>query len=350
MFNNKNLLIVTQTVDEKDSNLGFFCGWLREFSKNADQVYVIANKVGDYNFPENIKVFSLGKERGSSRIVRFLRYWFYLLKYLPKVRAVFFHMCPEYVVYGGFLARLYGKKLGMWYLHKSKNLKLVLANILANTIFTAHKDGYPIKSNKVVVTGHGINIDFSMFKPGPKNINENFLKFLTVGRISESKDLLILIKATILLLKEKNKWGRAKLTIVGEPYLKEDKEYLDKLNNYLKEKKPENLRVDFEGKVLHKDMPIYYADADLLLNASKTGGVDKAVLEAMAMGLPVITSNSAFRNILPANCLFEEDNIEDLKNKILDYKSIDTNLLQDIVAKNHNLKSTINKISKILFL
>ena len=39
----KSILIITQTVDKNDSNLGFFCGWLKEFSRQMDNVYVIAN-------------------------------------------------------------------------------------------------------------------------------------------------------------------------------------------------------------------------------------------------------------------------------------------------------------------
>ncbi len=370
----KNLLIITQTVDRNDSDLGFFCGWLKEFSRQLDHIYVIANKTGDYDLPDNITVLSLGKENGAGRIMRMINFWKYLFAYLPKVSAVFAHMCPEYIIYGGWLARLYGKKLGLWYLHKSLTCKLKMAVLLANNIFTAHSDGLPIKSSKILVTGHGI--DMSIFgkiqnksrtfqqsiKPLWKDFSntssssqqaEGYLEkvrdkpenaeldLLTVGRVSASKNLLILVKSVILLREKLNK--PVCLRVVGESYLKEDKKYLEDLKTYIKDNNAGDI-VDFTGKVSHDKVADYYSRADVFLNAGKTGGVDKAVLEAMASGVPVITSNSAFKNILPNDCLFEEDNVEDLVAKILSYKNIQTDLLKSIVRSNHSLESTINKI------
>ena len=62
------ILIITQKIDRNDSVLGFFCGWVEEFSKHCEQVTVIALGVGVHNLPKNVRVFSLGKERGVSRV------------------------------------------------------------------------------------------------------------------------------------------------------------------------------------------------------------------------------------------------------------------------------------------
>ena len=123
---NKSLLIITQTVDQNDSNLGFFCDWVREFATKLDKVYVIANKVGEYNFTANVEVLSLGKELGKGRIGKVIKLWQYLLKYLPKVDGVCAHMCPEYIVAGGWVGRVFGKKLGLWDFRKSFTWKLRL--------------------------------------------------------------------------------------------------------------------------------------------------------------------------------------------------------------------------------
>jgi glycosyltransferase involved in cell wall biosynthesis len=339
----KSLAVITQTVDEKDSNLGFFCAWIKEFASKNEKVYVIANKVGEYNLPENVVVLSLGKEKGAGKISKVLNLCKYLFKYLPKVQAVFVHMCPEYIVYGGWIARVYGKKLWLWYLHKSLTWKLRVSSIFVNNIFTAHKDGCPIKSNKVIVTGHGI--DLPAFAGDSKREEGSDFNILTVGRISNSKNLLILVKTAIILQQKMEK--SIKLTVVGETYLEEDKAYLEEVKKYIKDNNAENI-VNFVGKVPHEEIYKYYNRADIFLNSGKTGGVDKAVLEAMASGLPVVTSNFAFQNILPKNCLFEEGSVEDLTEKIIDYKSIDTNLLKDIVFKNHSLQNTVSKILSFL--
>ncbi|OGH78385.1 MAG: hypothetical protein A2469_00250 [Candidatus Magasanikbacteria bacterium RIFOXYC2_FULL_40_16] len=370
----KNILIITQTVDEQDSNLGFFCGWITEFSKQLEHVYVIANKVGNYNLPDNVTVLSLGKEKGAGRIKKMFTFWKYLIKYIPKSRAVFVHMCPEYLIFGAWKARFFGKKVGLWYLHKSLTWKLKLAVFLSNKVFTAHSDGLPIKSSKVLVTGHGIDMsvfekiqnksrtfqqsikpnwkDFSSTPSSPQQaegylgkvrdkLENGELDLLTVGRVSDSKNLLILAKSVMILQQKMQQ--RVRLEIVGEPYLKEDEKYLEDLKKYIKDNNAEDL-IKFIGKVSHDKVADYHSRADLFLNAGKTGGVDKAVLEAMASGVPVITSNSAFKNILPENCLFQDGNSDELVQKILNYKNINTAELRDIVVKNHSLKNTIKTI------
>ena len=69
------LCIVTQSVDTNDAVLGFFNRWISEFAKHADAVTVIVNRVGAYDFPANVAVCSLGKERGAGRIVRYFRFF-----------------------------------------------------------------------------------------------------------------------------------------------------------------------------------------------------------------------------------------------------------------------------------
>ncbi|MEA3398315.1 MAG: hypothetical protein U9R06_01065, partial [Patescibacteria group bacterium] len=63
-----NLLIITQKVDKQDSNLGFFHDWLLEFAKNFEQIIVICLQKGDYALPDNVKIISLGKDRGVNKL------------------------------------------------------------------------------------------------------------------------------------------------------------------------------------------------------------------------------------------------------------------------------------------
>ena len=70
-MNNKKikLLIVTQKVDINDDNLGSFHDWLKKLSDLAD-IYVIANYVGEYELPDNAKIYSLGKEKGAGKFLK----------------------------------------------------------------------------------------------------------------------------------------------------------------------------------------------------------------------------------------------------------------------------------------
>ena len=157
------ILILTQKVDVNDDVLGFFHGWLEKLAQKTD-LFVIANYVGDYKLPDNVKVFSLGKEKRANSLVKNLKYQWFLLKLLPKVDGVFFHMCPEYVIGAHLLPKIFRKKTLLWYTHKAVNWKLKLAEKLIDKIFTASKESFRLSSKKVEITGHGIDADkFSIF-------------------------------------------------------------------------------------------------------------------------------------------------------------------------------------------
>lgn len=70
------LLICTQTVDREDPVLGFFCSWIAEFAKRCEKVTVICLKEGAHTLPNNVVIYSLGKERGAtSRLKYATRFW-----------------------------------------------------------------------------------------------------------------------------------------------------------------------------------------------------------------------------------------------------------------------------------
>ena len=69
------LLILTQKVDKNDDVLGFFHGWILEFAKNYEKVTVICLYEGKHDLPENVKVLSLGKERGVSKLKYILNFY-----------------------------------------------------------------------------------------------------------------------------------------------------------------------------------------------------------------------------------------------------------------------------------
>ncbi len=341
----RNLLIITQVLDEADSNLGFFCRWVTEYASQVDQLYVIALRVGTYHAPSNVTVLSLGKEEGNSRIKRLCLFWKYCLVYGRKATAVFAHMCPEYILYGAWLLRSKRRKLGLWYLHKSVTLKLKLAEKMVDYIFTAHSDGVKAHSKKIVVTGHGIDLDlFSL--PRTAHTSSDSIRLLTVGRITPSKDLLLLLRVVKML--HSSNQGKFTLDIVGDAYLPSDHAYLKLLHEEVR-KLEINDSVRFVGKTPYTELPKIYRNADIFVSASKTGGIDKAILEAMASACAVITSNEAFRSILPAECIFEEGSVEDGASKIKNYKSIDREKLHEYVIHEHSLEKSAASVLAQLF-
>ncbi len=341
----KKLLIITQVLDEGDSNLGFFCRWAAEYAKQVEHLYIIAVRVGAYHLPDNVTVLSLGKEQGITRIKRLFLFWKYCFLYGRKADAIFVHMCPEYVLYGAGLLRSKKRKLGLWYLHKSVTLKLRLVEKMVDFIFTAHMDGVRIQSDKIMVTGHGIDLSLFSAYTSSQNAHEP-LRLITIGRITPSKNLLLLLRVVKML--NIHSEVIVTLDIVGEAYLSSDRAYEATLHQEIKKLGIEHA-VRFVGKVEYASVPALYKNVDVFVSASKTGGIDKAILEAMASQLPVVTSNEAFRNILPTECMFQEANLEECVAKIKNYRVINREALYTYVQREHSLGSTVAKIVTQLF-
>lgn len=334
------LLIVTQKVDMNDDNLGFFHGWIEKLASLAD-IEVIANHVGNHELPENVKVFSLGKEKGSWKVTKILKYQWLLLKLMPKSNGVFFHMCPEYVIGAGFWPKVFRKKSLLWYAHKSVNWKLKLAEKMVNKIFTPSKESFRLPSEKVEITGHGI--DLEKFKP--VEIKRDSLKFkiISVGRIAPAKNIHLLIEVAESL--ENKGFNDFEIKIAGAPILKSDENYFEKLKEKIQEKKLEGI-IEFVGPISNKDIAEFYKGGDLFINLSDTGSVDKAGLEAMACGLQVLTSNEAFKDIVPEEN-FTSKNLEEVVQKIIFLMKNENGVnLREYVFKNHNLNNLIVKITQ----
>ena len=142
-----------------------------------------------------------------------------------------------------------------------------------------------IQGNKVVVIPVGI--DTGMFTPMDKTALRERYKFdksdkilLYVGRFKKEKGLDLLIKA---FMKVKNKIPDCKLVLVGDG---PEKQNLFKLVNGLK------LRdVQFMNTVEHDEMPMIMNCADVFALCSLYEGMPTVVLEALACGVPVVSTD-----------------------------------------------------------
>lgn len=341
------ILIITQKVDIADQILGFFHRWIEEFSKHVEQVTVIALGVGEYQLPANVRVFSLGKERGVSRIGYIFNFYRLIWRERKNYDVVFVHMNPEYVVLGGICWRLWSKRVALWYTHKNVDLKLRIVEKLANIIFTASRESFRLVSDKIKIMGHGIDIE--IFNPSLKKESE-FFRIITVGRISPVKDYETLIKAVEILMREK---VSVVVDIIGGPVTIEDEHYLKNLYMLVQEKKLDEI-IQFVGSVTNKELPEHLRQADIFVNMSRTGSLDKAVLEAMACGSITVTSNEAFKEVFGKDAkmlMFQSGDTVSLAEKIKILSSLGqkerneiTKRLRNVIVEKHNIESLIPRI------
>ncbi|HNV97054.1 MAG TPA: glycosyltransferase [bacterium] len=346
------LLILTQKVDINDGVLGFFHRWVEEFSKNCEKLTIICLYKGKSNLPPNVKLLSLGKETGENKFKYIFRFYKYIFCERKNYDNVFVHMNPEYIFWAAIFWKLYNKKIYLWYVHKSKNIYLKVANIFVKNIFTSSKESCNIKSNKIVYIGHGI--DSNLFKKINVNKDTNKFKILYVGRISPLKNIDILIESFAVLINEL-KVSNIYLSIIGDTVYESDKKYLENIKEKIVNYKLDNY-VKFFGNFTIDKMSEVYNMHDLSVNLSPTGGMDKTVLESLICETPCVVFNRAFEKIFDNYAdIFILDNLkaEDLAEKIYNiYKNpsvLDIRQLSDTIKKTYSLdiliKNILNKIN-----
>jgi glycosyltransferase involved in cell wall biosynthesis len=116
-------------------------------------------------------------------------------------------------------------------------------------------------------------------------------------------------------------------------------------------------RVHLHGDVPYPEIPPRYRDCFALVSASRTGSVDKVVLEAMATGRPVVTSNESFPPLLASLGEMAEllqfpagdaaalaANLERLASFSSEQRAELGRRLRDIVAGEHGVEALLDRL------
>ena len=123
-------------------------------------------------------------------------------------------------------------------------------------------------------------VELERFSPAETAKEPQVLRLLTVGRLSVTKRMEILIDAVEILHKANYK---IHFTIVGGGQLQQ------KLKQIVSKKNLDNI-IELTGRTDAEDMPQVYRKNDIFISASCAEGMSNAMLEAMASGLPIITT------------------------------------------------------------
>ena len=322
------LLIITQVVDTEDSYLGFFVRWIEEFAKHTKRVEVICLREGKHSLPANVRVHSLGKETGVSRVKYVLNFYRYIWNLRHDYDAVFVHMNSEYVVLGGLFWRLWGKRIALWYTHKSVDSKLRVATFFTDTVFTASKESFRLATRKLRIMGHGIDVDF--FHPGQKVPRGSAA--LSAGRLSPTKRHDLIISAAEHFPND--------VRIAGEG---PEWNHLENLAERLSLAS----RVHFLGVQTQEQLREEYRRAGVFVHASETGSLDKVVLEALACGLPVITTAATLAD-LPVTVVAATPSA--IAKEVLATRHKNEQLLSVYVRKHHSLQHLVPAILHKMFI
>ncbi len=94
------LLLFNLATDVDDPVLGFTTSWIGALAKQVEVIHVITMRAGRVQVPGNVRVHSVGKEKGCSEFRRVLAFYRQLLRILrhDHIDACFSHMIPIFTI------------------------------------------------------------------------------------------------------------------------------------------------------------------------------------------------------------------------------------------------------------
>lgn len=206
---------------------------------------------------------------------------------------------------------------------------------------------YKINSSKIIVAYNGV--DKKIFKPTNRKINllKNKKYILYLGSEVPRKNIENLLKA----FKEISK-DHPNLILVkaGQP---DGKKYRENTKRLIKDLNLKNKVLLTSRKLKEEELPLYYSNAELFVYPTLKEGFGMPLVEAMACGCPVVTSNLAPMNeIAKGQVLVNPYNYKDIAkgiNKILSNKEHKEELIKKAIirSKDFDWSKFANKVLKV---
>lgn len=181
-------------------------------------------------------------------------------------------------------------------LQLTKEVNAIIASSDSDKAYLTHL--YDVPSEKITVVNPGVNTD--LFYPIPMEQAKKRVKaamsdriILFVGRIEPLKGIDMILYALKILL-EKNPKLRVCLWIIGGD-VSQKRGWSRELKKLEELRKTLNIEavVNFLGRKKQHDLPYYYNASEFVVMPSHYESFGMAALEAMACGVPVITTNVA---------------------------------------------------------
>jgi len=352
-----NLLVFNIRIDTDHPTQAITTRWLNEFSLHCKKIYGITIHKGRINLAENIDVFALNKG-GSGRPGVIFRFYYHLLFLIlkGKVDAVFVHQAVLLGAMAGPILLLKQIPMVMWRSHRSSSFSLRICHLFSKAVVTSSKDAFPFKSRKMFVTGHGI--DTELFKPMNKMKGEKPQPFVIgyVGRYSPVKRIEILLEAASIMIEKS--FDNISIHLYGLTQNSIEERYFNKMKQRIEKLELSNI-VTCHGAVNNWEMPNIFKSFDLFVSQQETGGTDKALLEAMSMGLPVVMATTTFNRDLGTDLIgktvFLSGSADEMSKKMMnmiemanDERKHIGKKLRGIVIENHSLRKLACQVVSII--
>jgi len=339
------LLIITQKISIEDPILGFFHGWVTELAKKFEKISVICLEKGNYDLPENVKVYSLGKESGKNKI-KYIKNFYNLILGLHKdYDSVFVHMNQEYILLGGFIWKILRKKVYFWRNHQLGNLFTRIAIWFADKVFCTSKFAFVAKYKKTVLMPVGINTSIFNLESRIQNLESGKRRILFLGRMDKIKRPKLLTEALNILDKKGIDFVCG---FYGDP-TPDTGDYYESIKKEV-EKSGLKSKINFYKGVVNHETPHIYHEHGVYVNLTPAGSFDKTILEAAACGCALVITNTSLSAEIDES-MITGPKPEDVADRIYFWLNAPPALkkevcqkLTDYVINNHSLKALTDKL------
>lgn len=317
-----SLALITQRLFRDDWILGWTVPLVERLAERTDRLFVFPLYGEPLPELDNVVVEPFGGDDDDSRWRKLWRLEKSLFRRVTsdRVDGLFIHQNHLYA------PALYWSKLFLdgptvlFRAHGQLPWSIRLGVPFVDTVLTSSPESFDYDTDKKEVLSQPIDLERFRLREFPEG--ETF-RIVSAGRISPIKGYEVLIRALRRVREQMER--EVTLTIYGEAATDGDEEYRRMLEELVREKGLGNV-VTLAGSVPYGEMPEVYRDAHLFANTPvEDSALDKVVLEAMAVGRPVLTTNPKFTDILEpvsANCLAERNDPEDVAGHIVNWVSL----------------------------
>lgn len=274
-------------MDPEDSILSHQFDIVTNLSAYYNKIYVVTGKVNSINFPKNVIVLDTKWKPGSpiGSIFRLIQAVSKLKK--EKIDVVFYHMVDVQASILCTYFKMKRIKQYLWYAHAHKSVYLNISSFFCDGIISSTEGSCPIDSKKVKLIGQ--SIDETLFQ-NPNYNQGNLTKLVHFGRIDKIKNIDKIICEVAELRSENiiltlDFFGREAVDKTNSNYL-----------NYLKLEFANFINegwLNFHEPVKRTMIPELIRRFHIFVHAY-LGSLDKSILEATFLGIPVVTLNKEY--------------------------------------------------------
>jgi len=339
------LLIVTQAIDAEDPALGFFLRWVESLAERVDHIEIICLKEGKHALPKNVRVHSLGKERGAeNRVTYAFRFLSLAWNLRRQYDSIFVHMNEEYVLLAGFFWRLVNKRIVLWRNHKMGSWRTRVAMALSNAICHTSPDAFVARSAKAVLMP--IGIDTELFPLQDRGSSEsNSIVF--IGRLDPVKKVEVFVEAVSRVSVP------CKVDLYGSPT--EPGSSYSRMIAEQSQSLIESKVLTRHSAVPHASTPEIYRAHAVYVNLTPSGSFDKTIGEAMASGCLLVCANDAVREVVRPDLMVQASDPREVAQALehaiglsMEERLIETRKLRAYIEQHHSLDALIRKIDMLL--